>query len=102
MLVLASLFEEFYICKPLTSRPTNSETYLVCTCTVRNPGTPSLQRATSTSAASHITYTSGEGWSGSKRAGVWGVYCHAFCIGPHCVSRKSAVTGVVRHARQLA
>ena len=29
ILIYASLFESFYLCKPLTSRPTNSETYLI-------------------------------------------------------------------------
>jgi hypothetical protein len=28
--VLTNLFEEVYICKPITSRPPNSETYVVC------------------------------------------------------------------------
>ena len=28
--ILTNLFEEVYICKPITSRPPNSETYVVC------------------------------------------------------------------------
>ena len=37
MAMMSSMFEEFYICKPLTSRPTNSETYLVGLRFIDNP-----------------------------------------------------------------